>query len=265
MNYLFDKWNEVVARLGNKNIFLFLDYDGTIAPIVEQPDKAIIPETIRETLNRLVQDSGVRIAVISGRSLKDIRSRVNMDDIIYSGNHGLEIAGHGFTYEYEVPGPYKEAIENIKRELLDKLSKFEGVLIEDKGLTLSIHYRLADESIVPDLHSTLGQYYGNKIVNIREDKKTFEIVPLLAWNKGNAVLSILKDTPLIFGKEVFPIYVGDTLTDEHAFVAINDIGLTIRIGNYRHSSAQYYLNDVADVNIFLDKLAMRNKAETIKE
>lgn len=264
MNYLFDKWNDVTTRFANKNIFLFLDYDGTISPIVEYPDKAYIPENIRETLKRLVSDSGLRIGIISGRSLKDIKNRVDIPGIIYSGNHGLEIARPGFQYEYEVPNLYHQTLEDIKKELREALKDFEGVILEDKGLTLSIHYRLADVGIVPDLHAILGRYYGSKVVNLREEKKTFEIVPLLAWNKGNAVLSILNDCTHIFGKELFPIYLGDTLTDEHAFIALNDTGLTIRVGYYAHSSAQYYLNDVADVNEFLNRLAERNDPHRVK-
>jgi trehalose-phosphatase len=260
MDYLFDKWNDIVSRFEHKQIFLFLDYDGTISPIVEHPDEAVIPENIRATLNQLVQDGKTGVAVISGRSLSDVKQRVNIDGIIYSGNHGLEIEGPGIRYEYDIPGLYRRELEHIKTALTAAISGMKGVVLEDKGLTLSVHYRLAEDSIVPELHHILAQYYSNKIVQVREDKKTFEIVPLLAWNKGNAVLSILSNCKPESGRPLLPIYLGDTFTDENAFIAINDTGITVRVGFFKHSSAQYYLNDVHDVYEFLNRFTAGQQA-----
>jgi trehalose-phosphatase len=142
MDYLFTQFNKIKERLHNKFILLLLDYDGTLTPIAENPKKAVISKETKELLQKLSNSSHCALGIISGRSLQDIKNTVGIKDIIYAGNHGLEIEGPKIKFESQLSPRLKEVIRNIYEELLLRISKIKGAIIEDKGLTVSLHYRL---------------------------------------------------------------------------------------------------------------------------
>jgi len=263
MKYLFDHRKALQNRLSKKNIFLFLDYDGTLAPIVRIPQKAKISKKCRGLLKKLSQRKKIRLAVISGRSLKDIRGRVGIKNIIYSGNHGLEVIGPGFNFANAVSQDYKKTIKEIKRVLNSRLADLKGAIVEDKGLTLSIHYRMVAKDKLFGLKATLRRTIGaaliNKKIKIRSGKKVFEIRPPIKSDKGRIVNWLLKKYNSS-GKQkgAIPIYIGDDQTDEDAFKALKKRGLTIFVGKPKKSSAQYYLKSTDEVVKFLNILARDN-------
>jgi trehalose-phosphatase len=257
MIYLFDEWRNIKKKLAGKNILLFLDYDGTLASIADHPDKAVLTDKIRDILNKVVNNSRFKVAVISGRSLKDIKARVGINDIIYSGNHGLQIDGPLFRFENNIASAYKILLVNIKKELYDALVHFKGILIEDKELTLTIHYRLADKELISNIieviDKTVATYRSRGEIEVRGGKMIIEIFPPGNWNKGSAVLWILGRQEFL-KNDFYPVYFGDDLTDEDAFEALRNSGLTVLVGHRDRSQAQYYLNDVQEMGKFAELL-----------
>jgi len=257
MIYLFDEWRNIKKKLTGKNIFLFLDYDGTLASIADHPDKAVLSDKVRDILNKVVNNRRFKVAVISGRSLEDIKIRVGIKDIIYSGNHGLQIDGPLFKFENNIATAYKALLDKIKKELHDALSGYSAVFIEDKKLTLTIHYRLAGKEhiagIIEVIDKTISVYRSTGAIEVRGGKMIVEIFPPGKWNKGSAVLWILS-RPEFAKNDFYPVYFGDDITDEDAFEALRNRGLTVLVGARDRSQAQYYLADVEEMGKFAELL-----------
>lgn len=239
--YLFDH----IERIPKNNIFLFLDYDGTVTPIVDSPDKAILSEEMRSLIIRLKEI--IPVAIVSGRTLHDIKQRVNIEKMIYAGNHGAEIWDGNKLVVGQQLSDSKKALKKIIRELKEALSCVQGVMVEDKGVTASIHFRMVNTQNLGRLFdifwSIADSYKG--LFRITSGKKVFEIRPYGIWNKGDAVKWIWKN----FGKKRFPIYVGDDTTDEDAFKVIKGKGIGICVG--RSPEADYYLETQEEVRMLL--------------
>jgi trehalose-phosphatase len=241
----FDHASEIEQKIGNRKPFLFLDYDGTLAPIAESPDRAHMTDDMRALLGRI--KDRMPVAVISGRSLRDLRDRVGIEGIVCAGNHGAEI----WDGEKTVLCPGSENSWGALRELLEALraalGPVPGVLIEDKVLTASVHFRLVDENRMGDFfhlfNLTTKKY--ETLFRITSGKKVFEIRPLDAWNKGDAVSWILGT----MGGGRIPLYVGDDVTDEDAFYAIKERGISVSVGEC--TGADYSLKGQEEVKPLL--------------
>jgi trehalose-phosphatase len=256
MEYLFSHWNRLKDRLSDKFVLLFLDYDGTLTPIVETPDKAVISKERKDLLDQLSTSHHCRVAIISGRLLSDIKALVGLKDIIYAGNHGLEIEGPKIKFESRVSPRLKSIIRHIYEDAVSKLSKIKGVLIEDKGLTISVHYRLVDKKDVQKFLSIFNEitdpYIVRGKIKINSGKKVYEIRPSVAWDKGKVVLWLLARQQFLLGEnKIFPVYIGDDVTDEDAFKVLKKKGMTIFVGGQASSEAQYYLKTTEEVAEFL--------------
>lgn len=256
MEYLFSHWDKLKNRLSDKFIFLFLDYDGTLTPIVETPDKAVISKERKDLLDKLSTSPHCRVAIISGRSLGDIKALVGLKDIIYAANHGLEIEGPKIKFESQVSPRLRSIIRHIYEDAVSKFSKIKGVLIEDKGLTISVHYRLVDQKDIQEFLRIFNEitdpYIVRDKININSGKKVYEIKPPVKWDKGKVVLWLLVRQQFISGEnEVLPVYIGDDVTDEDAFKVLKKKGLTIFVGEQASSKAQYYLKTTEEVTEFL--------------
>lgn len=260
MRYLFHNLERIKKNLKGKFLFLFLDCDGTLAPISDTPGKAVVPREARILLDLLSHKNNCRIAIISGRNLTDIKKRIGLKDIIYSGNHGFQIEGPKIRHELGIAAGYKEVLRRIKANLENKLSGIKGVFVEDKKLSLALHFRLADKKQLPFVkaafyESTIFYLAGNKI-KLSSGKKILEVRPPVYWDKGRAVLWLLARRQLIPGaKKVFPVYLGDDITDEDAFRALKRKGLTVFVGKSASSGADYYLKDTKEVIKFLRLIA----------
>jgi len=258
MKYLSIESSELKSRLKNRLLFLFLDYDGTLTPIAETPKKAIIPAKAKKLLKEFSQNPKCELAVISGRALKDLKKLVGLKNIIYVGNHGFEIEGTNFKFKYPAPYGYKQTLKQIRREFHRKFSKIEGIVIEDKGYSLSLHYRLVDPTLVSNVQSCFNQvvrsYLQRRQIVVCRGKALLEVRPPFDWNKGNAVLWLLEQ--IRFAKrnvKISPVYIGDDLTDEDAFEILKTKGLTIYVGKPKKSYAKFYLRNTDEVHHFLRK------------
>ncbi|MFA6384484.1 MAG: trehalose-phosphatase [Candidatus Omnitrophota bacterium] len=256
MKYLFDHWDQIKKKLGDKRVLFFFDYDGTLTPIAQTPRQAVIPKATKELLRKLSKEPDCKVAIISGRSLKDIKHIVGLKDVIYAGNHGFEIAGPKIRFSIPVPLSSQSVIRDIAGKFLNRLSGIKGVFIEDKGLTLSVHYRLVGIKDIPVFDrifsDVTGPYAARGKIRVNYGKKVYEIKPPVKWDKGRVVLWLLAGQKCISGrKNVFPVYAGDDITDEDAFEALKKKGLTVFVGRPGISKADFYLKNTADVSKFL--------------
>jgi len=256
MKYVFSQFSKIKELLSNKFILLLLDYDGTLTPIVQTPSKAIIHKATKGLLQKLSRSLYCKIGIISGRKLEDIKNIVGVDGITYAGNHGLEIQGPKIKFESQVSPRLKLIICNIATDMKKQLSGIKGALIEDKGLTLSIHYRLVDKKYLPSFDNifskVINPYIVRDKIQVNAGKKVYEIKPPVKWDKGKVVLWFLARQQFISGgKNVLPIYIGDDITDEDAFKALKRKGLTVFVGRPGNSKADYYLKNTEEVTKFL--------------
>lgn len=260
MTYLFASWEKLRQEIAGKYLFLFLDYDGTLVPIAKTPGRASISWKAKGLLKKLSETECCKIAIISGRALKDLKNRIKLSRIIYSGNHGLEIEGPQINFCTPVPPTYRLALERIKEELIKRISLVKGAFVEDKGLSLSLHYRLVAESkralIKTFFHEVTIFYKIKGIIETKSGKMVLEVRPIVNWNKGKVVLWLLaRQQFALLGKQIFPVYIGDDLTDEDAFKALKNKGLTIFVGTPKESYAKYYLKNPYEVIDFLGKIS----------
>ncbi|MFH1190962.1 MAG: trehalose-phosphatase [Candidatus Omnitrophota bacterium] len=256
MEYLFSQFSKIKELLRNKFILLLLDYDGTLTPIVKTPSKAVIHKNTKELLQKLSRSFYCKIGILSGRKLEDIKNIVGIGGIVYAGNHGLEIEGAKIKFKSQVTSRLKSIIRNIAKDMQKRLSGIKGALVEDKGLTLSIHYRLVDKKDMPVFEKIISEvtspYIARNKIKVNAGKKVYEIKPPVKWDKGKAALWFLARQQFILGvKNALPVYIGDDITDEDAFKALKRKGLTVFVGKSGSSKADYYLKNTEEVAKFL--------------
>ncbi len=242
---------------------LFLDYDGTLTPIADRPEKALVSEATGHVLSKLQTIPAVRLTVISGRSLADLSRLLPLSNLILAGNHGLEIKGKGLKYIDPEAVRQKDLINRLSRRLAERCAKLPGAIVENKGLTLSLHYRLVEPQrrgeIAGLLLDALAQEDTADQLSMRPGKMIYELRPKVNWNKGQAALWILGK---LYGPDwaetCLTIYVGDDVTDEDAFRALKGKAFTVLVrAEERETAAGYYLTGPARVIDFLSWLADR--------
>jgi trehalose-phosphatase len=247
--------DNLAALMKRRRTAVFLDYDGTLTPIVERPEDAYLPDLTRLSVERLARHCTV--AVVSGRDLPDLRQRVDLDHITYAGSHGFDIKGpDGVEMQNEEGVKFLPILDRAERRLRELTSSVPGAQVERKKFSVAVHYRRVDLSrareVASYVHEVAGQFEG---LQQSEGKKVFELQPKVDWHKGKAVLWLLKALGLNH-EGVVPIYIGDDTTDENAFRSLRDhgIGIVVEEGA-RMTSAQYVLRDTEQVREFIDRLA----------
>ncbi len=247
--------DKIRSLLKEKKPAIFLDYDGTLTPIVSHPDLAILDDKMKSTLQQLKDHC--TIAVISGRDRPDVQDKIKVEGIFYAGSHGFDIAGPN-NQHYEIDQGKKRlpALDSAEVELNARIPEIEGAWVERKKYSIAVHYRGVspeDESKVEEIvDSVYGHYKGQ--LRKAEGKKIFELQPDIDWNKGKALHWLLKLFNLD-NKDVLPIYLGDDVTDEDAFFALLDHGLGIAVQDEdKPTHAHFTLKNVDDVQKFLTLL-----------
>ena len=241
--YALEHITEIAVRVAGRQLFLCLDFDGTLAPIVECPEHAALPADIHALLVALQKSHP--IAILSGRSLVDVRARTRVPGLIYGGNHGAEMEGD--TAGSAVLANDRPLLEKFLIEAKQALSLVPGVLIEDKTVTASIHFRQVApaqlETFMTAFQPLVRQY--SRRLQITEGRKVIEVRPLGASDKGAAVQRLLT----CVGSDVAPIYLGDDVNDEDAFRAVRENGISVSVGG--SPVADYYLRNQGEVAKFL--------------
>jgi len=255
MEYLFDRWGEVQKALAPGALLLF-DYDGTLTPIVEKPEFAHLSEDMRDLLTRVSQN--YVLGIISGRPLKEVKKLVKLRGIYYSGNHGFEVEGPRVKLVKQEAEQARPILEKICDEPKGKLDRVEGAIVEDKGLTASVHYRLVAKKDLEKLKATFERavkpYVDLGKIRITHGKKVFEIRPNVDWDKGKAALWLIEIIKPPKGASL--VYIGDDRTDEDAFLALkNKNAITILVSNeIKRSNAKYFVKNIDEVKTFIEKL-----------
>ena len=240
--------------LASQQIAVFLDYDGTLTEIVEDPSMALMSIETKSVLQDLAPLCPV--AIISGRDLLDVRKLVNVDGIVYAGCHGFEImTADGMRHDSPDWIKFLPFIDRAETEFRSSMQAIPGVLVERKRFAISVHYRKVDPSLVQEVERRFDAVVSS-LPQLRktEGKKVFEVLPNVEWNKGKALLFLMSFLGLD-QKGTRPIFIGDDLTDEEAFKVIRDTGTGIVVGKVqRNSFARYYLLNPTEVRIFLKNL-----------
>jgi trehalose 6-phosphate phosphatase len=274
MEQFLSAWPLLLDKILNAKHVLFLsDFDGTLTPIVEKPELAVVSEDIRGLLQDLASRRRFTVGIISGRALADLKSKVNVKGIIYAGNHGFEIEGPGLRFVNPIVNEIKPLFRIIRHILTLTLGTITGVLVEDKGITLSVHYRQVEDEKAKDviklIERTINGPAFRGLFKVTTGKKVYEIRPAANWNKGKAIQLLMKR----FGKGgwhsgLFPVYFGDDLTDEDGFRVIERYGngATVHIGEPNPNSiAHYNLKSPDEVHYFLEKLLDCTQREYVSE
>jgi trehalose-phosphatase len=231
---------------------IFLDYDGTLTPIVSQPDQAVLMDSTRAILRTLA--AKMPVAILSGRELKDVRKRVDIDRIVYAGSHGFDIAGPSGLRK-EMATEFLPRLDMVEKELGNQLTGIPGARLERKRFSIATHYRNVNESDVPKIERAVSEVAARHHELRKIDgKKVYELLPDIDWDKGKAVLWLLEALGLQRAK-VRPIYIGDDRTDEDAFRALEKSGVGILVSEEpRPTAASYSLKEPTEVERFLREL-----------
>lgn len=245
---------EIRSRIDSaRRFFLCLDFDGTLTPLADRPEQAFLPPPVRAVLEESVACPRLRLALVTGRALGDIRERVSLPGIYYAANHGLELFGPGVDFVEPLAALRRAPLQLLTRQLQWQLAQIPGALVEPKRLTTSVHYRL-----VPDTQRDYMQRIVRATVDaskgyfqVRNGTCVWEVRPDIPWNKGSAI-SWLRDR--LGWSDALTIYCGDDCTDEDAFAALQD-GLTIKVGPAGSTLAQYSVHGPEQVLEFLQWLA----------
>jgi trehalose-phosphatase len=247
--------DDIVAGASGKRPAVFLDYDGTLTPIVSHPEDAWLSESMRQTLQSLA--ARVPVAILSGRDLDDVRGRVLVDGIVYAGSHGFDIAGAG-GLRRELGAAYLPVLDAAETELREALDEIPDAQLERKHFSVAAHYRNVNEDDASKVALAVDAVAAkHRELRRMDGKKVYELLPDIDWNKGKAVLWLLETLDLARGK-VLPIYVGDDRTDEDAFRALEKHGVAILVSEHPQiTAANYWLSNPEEVERFLQKITDR--------
>src|SRR5215471_1611544 len=196
---------------------LLLDFDGTLTPVIPDPDCAFLSATVRRVLQE-IQDTGrIAIGIISGRSLEEIRGRVGICGIIYAGNHGMEIVGPSVRYVDRAALDARDAIQSLTLQLKDEAFRFQNVQIRNKGLSITIQWSPPHN---PEIQKEVRRMVidaiadGGERFTVRDAINSLEVLPATGWNKGSAANWINGHLAVEARNSM---YVGDDGSDEDVF------------------------------------------------
>jgi alpha,alpha-trehalase len=246
-----EQWEKLTKEWKGKRVAVFLDYDGTLTPIVATPDLAKIARPMRHVL-RDVADTCPTV-IVSGRGREDVAALVGLDNLYFAGSHGFDIAGpKGTAVRNEIGKEYLPILEESLQVFNERIAGIEGALIEDKKFSIAVHFRLVDEALVPGMEQVVDEVVAkHPQLKKAHGKKVFEVRPKLEWNKGKAVLWLLKTLELD-RPDVVPLFIGDDVTDEDAFAALEKRGLGILVSETpRETKAHLALKNPNEVGEFL--------------
>jgi trehalose 6-phosphate phosphatase len=248
---LFDALPTIAGRIrAAPHILLFCDFDGALAPVYDHPSAATLSGEVRVPLADLAASGRVTVTVVSGRSAEDLRSRANVPGLIVAGNHGLEISGPGWEHidpAVAEHGPYVHAMGTA---LVKAVEAIPGAFVEEKGLSVSVHFRHAD----PELHGVVQTAVHNVLAAsnhpfvLTKGRMVYDIRPRVYWHKGEAVRWIATK---IGQPDALVVFIGGDPTDEDAFGALPD-GITVGVAPTCETAAKYCLDGPDGVRGFLE-------------
>ncbi|MEZ4599240.1 MAG: trehalose-phosphatase [Syntrophotaleaceae bacterium] len=240
-------------RVRGRQAVVFIDYDGTLTPIVENPEEARISGEMRQALRDLSEKCTV--GIVSGRDLPDVKHQVGIGNLIYAGSHGFDISSSDGNMNYQQGLEYLPDLDRAEQSLRDRLQGIAGCQVERKRFAIAVHFRRAADIHIAEIEARVDEVLEAH-PNLRKTggKKIFELRPNIEWDKGRALSWIMRKLDLD-GDDVVPFYIGDDLTDEDAFRELQDRGITILVRDEpRTSNAQYVIDNTEEVRQLLHML-----------
>lgn len=278
-------FEQITAVAKNKKIAVFLDYDGTLTPIVDDPDRAIMSNAMRSAVRYVAKYFPT--AIISGRSCDKVYELVGLTELYYAGSHGMDIMGpvrnsasgdHPNCIKstdqqgkevnlFQPASEFTSMIDEVFRTLVESSKDIKGAKVENHKFCASVHYRNVDEKSWPTIaqcvHDVLKDYPRLRLTHGR---KVLEVRPEIDWNKGKAVEFLLESLGLSNSDNVLPIFIGDDRTDEDAFKVLRqgNLGYGILVSPVpKESNASYSLRDPSEVLEFLKSLGRWKKLSSL--
>ncbi|VYS66402.1 unnamed protein product [Arabidopsis thaliana] len=255
-----EKFEQIMEASRGKQIVMFLDYDGTLSPIVDDPDKAFMSSKMRRTVKKLAKCFPT--AIVTGRCIDKVYNFVKLAELYYAGSHGMDIKGpaKGFSRHkrvkqsllYQPANDYLPMIDEVYRQLLEKTKSTPGAKVENHKFCASVHFRCVDEKkwseLVLQVRSVLKKF---PTLQLTQGRKVFEIRPMIEWDKGKALEFLLESLGFGNTNNVFPVYIGDDRTDEDAFKMLRDRGegFGILVSKFpKDTDASYSLQDPSEAS-----------------
>lgn len=246
--------DEILTRAAPRRLVVFLDYDGTLTPIVGRPADAVLSDSMKQSLQRLARR--VPVGIISGRDRPDVQRLIGLGRLYYAGCHGFDISGPDESpLRHELATDYLPDLDRAERRLRTLIGDVPGAWIERKKFSIAVHYRQVTEQDQPRVVRAVDAVQADTpALRKKGGKKIYELQPAIDWNKGRAVLWLLEAMGLS-RSDVHPVYIGDDVTDEDAFLALAGLGTGIVVGEEdRATAARYALKSPDEVQHFLDRL-----------
>lgn len=257
MKYLFDNISEIKNKIEKAGgAILLLDFDGVLSAIAPTPDEAIITEEYTALLKKCA--ARFPVAIVTGRAFEDIKKKIYLKDVLYIASHGLEWEENGKKHVKKIPQETLDAISRVKKRIIPLLNKYPGMILEEKSFTFAVHYRIMKpelvEAFIKEINSILEPIAKESNLRLDHNMKNFELRPKIDWDKGHSAKFAEEHFNKKTGKKFIPIYIGDSDTDEDAFIAIGKNGITIRVEKKDGSKAEWYMKDQKEVGRFLEWL-----------
>ncbi|XP_010555351.1 PREDICTED: probable trehalose-phosphate phosphatase H [Tarenaya hassleriana] len=264
-----DTFEEIIQASDGKQIVMFLDYDGTLSPIVDDPDRAFMSKKMRRTVRNLAKCFPT--AIVSGRCREKVYNFVKLTELYYAGSHGMDIKGpekesECMNNESLLCQPATEflpMIDEVYKQLVEKTKSTPGSKVENNKFCVSVHFRCVDENMWNELaqqvRSVLKDYPK---LRLTQGRKVLEIRPIIKWDKGKALEFLLESLGFANCADVFPLYIGDDRTDEDAFRVLREkgLGLGILVSKFpKETNAAYSLQEPDEVMDFLQRLVEWNQ------
>jgi len=248
-----EHFSDVAAAIGDRTLLLFLDFDGTLAPIVAHSADAALDEPTHRTLRALA--SCTPVAIVSGRDRADVAERVNVSGVVFAGSHGLDIRGPNIAQQRGLEAT--DALKRAQERLATLPDLHPGVHLEPKAFGLAVHVRRMTSGSVDDVEWAVARVAADEpTLRMIQGKQVFELRPANPWHKGRALAWLRERLSPTRGSAV-SMYIGDDVTDEDAFAALgpDDISIVVRgEDDARESLARFALQDPAEVSDFLQRL-----------
>ena len=254
----------IASRLAGTPLLVLLDIDGTLAPIAPRPEHAVVPAETQRAIEALASCEGVHVALVTGRAAADGRRMVGADRTWVIGNHGAETVSpdgrHSVHPELE---PFRAPIARAARELGDLTARVDGVIVEDKVWSLSVHYRLADPTRVPELRSAVHDIARRLALAVTDGKKVVEVRAPVKVNKGTAVEALAERLGAM-APSASVLMIGDDVTDEDAFRVLRaraPNAVTVRVSEDPETptAAEFAVRDTAAVRETLERLLRQRR------
>ncbi|GAB2217220.1 hypothetical protein Droror1_Dr00000392 [Drosera rotundifolia] len=262
-----DMFEKIMNEANGKQIVMFLDYDGTLSPIVNDPDRAFMSDEMRAAVREVAKRFPT--AIVTGRCRDKVYDFVRLAELYYAGSHGMEIQG---PKELKQPGngavlfqaasDFIPIINEVHAILSEKTRSTPGAKVEHNKFCLSVHFRCVDEKrwaeLAEQVKDVLNDYPG---LRLTQGRKVLEIRPAIKWDKGKALEFLLGSLGFADADNVFPVYIGDDRTDEDAFKVLKERnkGLGILVSKVpKETNASYTLQEPCEVKSFLQHLVEWN-------